>query len=509
MPEGSSVRKLIGAFVAILALLAAAPGASAGTVGFGFGDDASVEAFPDSPARAASAGMSYARFFIAWSGVATERPLEPRNPNDPAYDWSAVDRQLAPYAAAGLDVMAQLWMVPGWANGGQAPSHYALHSDDFGDFAYAAALRYPQIRWWLPVNEPNLPAAVQPTSVVMYERMLRTAYDGIKEADPAAQVVAGPLAHTLGKPDLDAWQWATQLVRDNAPMDAFAVNPYPGWADPISARSAWRFDIWDLPELWRVVGVPVIVAEFGWSTQLVSEANQASWLGDAIRVARCTPGLMRFTLWGFRDHAFNASAPTALEDWGYFGLLRADGTPKPALASFARALTAQLDCAEVGRAAGAPPGWTPLVQANEVALTSPLVLPGLLALAAGDSGLPDAASLGSGTASPSASADVKQVRAAAHSSMRPRLIRLGRTRGKWWVSVRTSTAARIRVAVDRLAAPRALLVRRIAAPARARVGARRIVIGPLRAGARFRVRVLFTPVRGSAVALARTFRSPG
>jgi hypothetical protein len=499
------MRTLIAVLVAIVWLAAGAPGASAGIVGFGFGDDASVEAHPDSAGLAARSGMSYARVFLAWSSVAPVRPEEPRNPDDPAYDWGGLDRELAPYADAGLDVMAQLWLTPGWANGSQDPKHYALRAEDFGDFAYAAALRYPWIRWWLPVNEPNLPNSVQPTSVVVYERMLRAAYDGIKAADPAAQVVAGPLAHTLGKPDLDAWQWATQLVRDNAPMDAFAINPYPGWADPISTRSPDRFDIWDLPELWRVVHVPVIVAEFGWSTALVSEASQASWMGDAIRVARCTPGLMRFTLWGFRDHPVDDGVPvTALDNWSHFGLLRADGTPKPALGSFARALTEQLDCAAVGRAAGAPPGWTPLVQASDVALASPLVLPGLLALAGADSRVQEAGDVSAASAAAPAAKLV-----AAHSAMRPRLIRLGRTNGRWWVSVSTSTAARIGVAIHRLAGSRAVLVRRIPTPVRARSGTRRIALGRLPAGARFRLRALFQPLRGRAVGLVRTFRSPG
>jgi hypothetical protein len=492
--------------VAICSSLALVPTSPAATVSFGFSDDAAMVAFPGSAPLAVSAGMSYARVFIPWSEIATQRPADARDPNDPAYDWSDLDRKLAPYAGTGLDVMAQIWMTPAWANGGLPPTRYPFDPNDFGDFAYAAALRYPQIHWWMPVNEPNLPDSAQPTSLFSYEAMLRAAYTNVKLADPGAQVVAGPLAHVLGNPDTDAWNWATKLAADHVPMDAFAVNPYPGWTAPISERSATRFDIWDLPALWRLVGVPVIVAEYGWTTELVTEQEQASWLGDAIRVARCTPGLLRFTLWGFHDHPGDPKAAVdGSDNWTHFGLLHADGTAKPALGAFEQALAAPLDCVAVGKAAGAPPGWTPLAQASTVAVATP----GLSSLDGPLAGLSPGSLSGGGGGSLATSNVEKQLAPVGGVAMRARLIRLGRSKGIWWASVATDVAARVGARVDRLASRGAQLVRSVAKPRRAQTGIRRISLGRLRAGSRFRLRLAFQPARGSVVALMRVFRSPG
>ncbi len=490
------MRKLVVVLLVLCALLSAgastaAATAAPGTLAFGFSDDAAMKAFPSAAPLAVSAGMSYARVFIGWSNVARARPANPRDPNDPAYNWSDVDRKLAPYAGTGLEVIAQLWMTPSWANGGQAPNHYPSNAADFGDFAYAAALRYPQIHLWLPVNEPNLPSSAQPTTVPAYEAMLRAAYAGIKAAAPDDQVVAGPLSHMLGDPATDTWAWASQLAADHVPMDAFAVNPYPGWTNPIAVRSPYRFDIWDLPALWRMVGVPVIVAEYGWSTELVSEDQQAAWLADAVRVARCTPGLERFTLWGFHDHPVDPGTPlNGSDNWTHFGLLHADGTPKPALASFEQAVSEPLDCAAVGVEAGAPPGWTPLAVADQPAA-------------------PVTDTTAQGPATIEASVPGTVAATSPRAVLHARLLRLGTTHGSWWALVSTGAPARVGATIDRLLVHRTRVVRTLRAPLRGMTGVRRVSLGRLRAGARFRLALEFHPQQGGVIELARIFRTPG
>jgi hypothetical protein len=482
--------------VLLVVLAGATAGAStasaSGTLAFGFSDDAAMKAFPSAAPLAVSAGMSYARVFIGWSNVARARPANPRDPNDPAYNWADVDRKLAPYAGTGLEVIAQLWMTPSWANGGQAPNHYPADPADFEDFAYAAALRYPQIHVWLAVNEPNLPSSAQPTTVPAYEAMLRAAYAGIKAAAPGDEVVAGPLSHMLGNPATDTWAWASQLAADHVPMDAFAVNPYPGWSNPISVRSPNRFDIWDLPALWRMVGVPVIVAEYGWSTDLVTEDEQAAWLADAVRVARCTPGLARFTLWGFHDHPLDPDEPlNGTDNWTQFGLLHADGTPKPALAAFEQAASEPLDCVAVGVEAGAPSGWTPLAVADQPSVP----ITGAFA----EAPPPVLGTTAAGTHGETSTT----------SRLGARMLRLGRTHGRWWALVSTGEEARVDGRVVRLFKHRTRVQRTLRAPARGMSGVRRIALGKLRAGTRFRVLLKFHPQRGSVIELVRVLRTPG
>ena len=86
-------------------------------------------------------------------------------------------------------------------------------------------------------------------------------------------------------------------------MDAFGIHPYPDVAKPLSGRAPRsRIDLFDVPALARLVGVPVAVTEFGWSSLLAGADNQATWTAQAISVARCTPGLSQFVFWGYHDH---------------------------------------------------------------------------------------------------------------------------------------------------------------------------------------------------------------
>src|SRR4051794_41911320 len=113
------MRRFLPALLVLAGLLCASPAAAQpGVLRIGFADDAAMIAYPGSAQVAVQAGFSYARIYLSWADVARSRPADPRNPADPAYDWSEVDRTLAPYAGTGLEIMAQLWRTPAWAHGG-------------------------------------------------------------------------------------------------------------------------------------------------------------------------------------------------------------------------------------------------------------------------------------------------------------------------------------------------------------------------------------------------------
>ena len=49
-------------------------------------------------------------------GVAFERPLDPTNPRDPAYDWTLYDRTVNYAAQYGIKMLFSIYGTPGWAN---------------------------------------------------------------------------------------------------------------------------------------------------------------------------------------------------------------------------------------------------------------------------------------------------------------------------------------------------------------------------------------------------------
>jgi len=261
-------------------------------------------------------------------------------------------------------------------------------------------------------------------------------------------------------------------------MDAYAIHPYPNWTQPLAERGDRRIDLWDLPLLQSIVGVPVMAMEFGWSTSVISEAQQAQWLSDAIEVARCTPGLTRFTLWGFHDHPGPDLADG--QQWGSFGLLRQDGSPKPSLAAVTAAMHDPISCAEVALRVGAPPGWVPAAE--------PSIVP---TVAAGDpaaAGLTDPGS-SSGTRLPGGATQAGQDPGAiaAAGSIHAAVLHVVRRRGTWWAIVKLSREMGVGGRLDRVPADGRLKLVRVLQPRPVNAGVHRVRLGKLQAAASYRV----------------------
>jgi hypothetical protein len=350
----------------LLALLGSNPGADSPAprnattanpqgVTFAISDDAAQRAFPSELLVARTVGMSAARAYVDWSAIAPQRPAQPLDPADPAYDWATLDADVARYSLAGLAVQFAFWHVPAWANGGAASNAWPLDPQDLGNFAYAVALRYPQVQLFYDWNEPNTRMFAQPNTVEAYEPMARAVYAGVHTANPAAKVVAGNLARyrDAGR---DPAAWAARLRADGVPMDFFGIHPYPLRRAPLAVRDPLnRIDLLDVPALARFAGVPVVVSEFGWSSDDAGVEQQAQWTAQAIELARCTPGLGGFVFWGFHDHPVPLGVKP--DPWVRYGWLDDVGQPKPVLSAALGALRMPLDCTAVAQRANAPAGW--------------------------------------------------------------------------------------------------------------------------------------------------------
>ena len=325
------------------------------SVTFAIADDAAQRAFPSELTSAHGVGIGAARAYVGWADIASSRPAKPRDPADHAYDWSQTDADMARYASAGLAVWIAFWRTPAWASGSSDSAVWPTDPKDLEDFAYAVARRYPQVHVFMDWNEPNLKLYAKPNTIEAYEPMARAVYAGVKAADPGAEVIAGNLARYRDG-GRDPLAWASALKADAVPMDAFGIHPYPDVAKPLAARAPRaRVDLFDVPALARIVGVPVAVTEFGWSSQLAGDAQQATWTAQAIEVARCTPGLSQFVFWGYHDHPVPAGETP--DPWVRYGWLDSAGAPKPVFDAAHAALTSPPDCAVVAATSGAPAGW--------------------------------------------------------------------------------------------------------------------------------------------------------
>jgi hypothetical protein len=200
-----------------------------------------------------------------WDQIATRRPADPTDPNDPAYVWpSYIEYSLKEGRKQGIELMVQLIGTPPWANGGRESIWAPTRTSDFADFAVAAAKKYPSVHLWMIWGEPNRAPNFQPLTPAKreigplspaeqvaprrYAELLDTAYAALKKVDPVNRVIGGNTYTAAGPGDINTYQWIEylKLADGTRPrMDMWGHNPYgfhkPNLDDPPSPRGTVAF----------------------------------------------------------------------------------------------------------------------------------------------------------------------------------------------------------------------------------------------------------------------------
>ena len=276
-----------------------------------------------------------------------------------ALDFSEYDTVMNAAARAGLKALPVIMDPPPWRS--TAPATGALRAmyppKDMGAMAaLATALvrRYgpsggfwaahPElspspIRSWQVWNEPNIPAfwATGPDPAA-YVRMLRAVGSAIHAADPYAEVVTGGLPYAGAGIPVGPFVEAMYAAGARGTFDTLAIHPYA--ATPAGVLEILRLAREQLDRL----GDPqrlIWATEFGWATGgpavtiTATEAAHAALLSDTVAALQRARGVLRlrgFVIFRWKDVALN---PGQTDVWAlHTGLLRVDGTPKPALAAF-------------------------------------------------------------------------------------------------------------------------------------------------------------------------------
>ena len=332
------------AIVAALALLAfAVPAQASPGARFGIQDDAWLLDGPGSLDQRVTTlqglGVSLVRVTLRWDDVAASKPGQPRDPA--SYDWGDFGTTLDTLHARGLTTLVTLYGSPRWANGGARPSR--LPASGFGDFAYAAARRFPWIRLWTVWNEPNNGVFASPVSPSLYvRRLLNPAYAALHAANRRNQVAGGVTSPRKTPSGMAPLAFMQGMHAARARLDAYAVNPYPLSRIETPMRTTCSycgyFTMATLPtvraDVTRYFGSkPLWLTEYGYQTNPpdtflgVSPTKQAQYLGEAaLRVWR-QPGVTLLVQFLVRDEP-------ALGGW-QSGLYTVAGKPKPAVHAFA------------------------------------------------------------------------------------------------------------------------------------------------------------------------------
>jgi hypothetical protein len=331
--------RLAGVLCSALALAAVSSASAAGPLRTGFLDPGAFggENAGASVVRAQKAGATMTRIILSWNVVAAATPTDPANPDDPAYNWDAVDSQVVVAASGGLEPIINITAAPTWARGkavglpGTWPSPTKL-----AQFARAAARRYsgsftpasqtdplPRVRYWEVWNEPNAGSDLAPQRVkgrvvspAHYRKMVNAFAGAVHAAASGNLVVAGtlgPFAHNSKDIQVvSPMEFMSDLlcVSMQAPhrktcstrtqFDVWAHNPYTNGGPTWESKIPGDVSIGELPQMRAVLtaakshgtivsnGQPQFwVTEFSWDTNPpdpkgVPMKMHARWVSEAL-----------------------------------------------------------------------------------------------------------------------------------------------------------------------------------------------------------------------------------
>jgi hypothetical protein len=322
VPKGFPLKVIICSLALESLCSPAAAGAPRG-LDLGFGDSAFNASDPQQREtgleEARTLGARIIRINIRWAGVASTRPLDGADPDDPAYRWSEVDARIRDASSRGFRVLPLLFDAPGWAEGSVRPSSaprgtWLPDPRAFGQFAEAAARRYRGVTQWQVWNEPNLWVYLSPqwrrvngrliaVAPGHYRRMLNAAYMGIKRANAHSRVVTAGTAPYGDPPGADrtfpVTFWRLLLKRPTR-FDIYAHHPYSVAGPRRPALNAGDVSVPDLGRLTRIVRAaaradhvlprarkPLWITELSWDSSPpdpggVPSTRHARWLTDAL-----------------------------------------------------------------------------------------------------------------------------------------------------------------------------------------------------------------------------------
>jgi polysaccharide biosynthesis protein PslG len=315
-------------------------------------DDAfwGTDADPDgsnSLAVAVAAGARVLRQSFSWSIIEREAAR---------YDFSLHDHFVANAARAGLGVLPILIDPPPFrssrpATGARRGVYPPASNAEFAAFAQLLVRRYgpdggfwranpqlPQtpIRSWEVWNEPNLPQfwATGPDPAA-YAVMLKPVYTAIKAVDPGARVVSAGINSSSQGIGLVPFLRGMYSAGAKGSFDALGLHPYQPGSDLVVDEIGLA-----VRELRRAGDdARVLITELGWASggparraMVVGERGQAALVRRTLPLLWRLRHRLRLDGLVYYDGRDAPASGGERDQWGlHTGLLRADGSAKPAL----------------------------------------------------------------------------------------------------------------------------------------------------------------------------------
>jgi hypothetical protein len=304
--------------------------------------------------RLKSLGVSWVRWDISWETIQVN--------NRDTFDWSGPDRVVQTANRYGISSLGIITYTPAWARKTDCHGEFACAPADpiaFGVFAGQVAARYASqgVHHWEIWNEPNIVMFWKPKpDVNAYTIILQSAYTNIKRVDPSAVVLSGGLASAGDENNNIApysFIYSLYDINIDKNFDGIAIHPYsyPALASYPAFWNCWQ-QIDGIRQLMVAHGdenKPLWLTEYGVATNgpgdaheptqlddfvygsdYMTENAQATMLNDALVTFSQLKGPVGPFFWySLIDSGASKDTPE-----NFFGLLRFDGSQKPAYTQF-------------------------------------------------------------------------------------------------------------------------------------------------------------------------------
>jgi hypothetical protein len=302
-----------------------------------------------------------------WRDVAPTRPLLPRNPSDPTYNWPPqLDQAVSEARKHHIRISLLVMATPPWANGGRTYNWVPNKLGDYTDFLIAAARRYPSVKLWMVWGEPTrrknfLPltpqrvgsrrlTAKQAKAPRLYARLLDRSYAALKSVRRSNRVIGG---NSFTSGDINPYNWAKYMRLPNGRrprMDLYGHNPFSG-RKPVRHPSFVNPAVVDFSDLEafgkfldrnglktaRKKPLRFFLSEFFWPTDHrngefafhVTPKLQAKWLKAALKVTMSWSRIYTLGWFSLYDDPPNGQGTEVNR-----GLMRWSGKRKPSYGVF-------------------------------------------------------------------------------------------------------------------------------------------------------------------------------
>ena len=310
----------------------------------------------------AASGAKWVRFDFNWATIQPD--------NAASYNWTAYDKLVGAAQKHNLFVLGILDFTPAWARANACKGSDKCppaNDQNFAAFAKAVANRYKDrgLHDWEVWNEPNNPQFWQPSAdPAGYARLLQATAKSLRAADKDVYIITAGLSpqETNGK-SYSPIDFLAGVYKAGAKgsFDAVADHPY---TFPLSPKSgvfqAWNQMADPQNSLRHVMlangdqAKKIWITEYGAPTggpgplstianpnldqhpYKVDEALQAKLLSDALDLYKSYNWVGPFMYYSYQD-----AGTTQDTNENFFGLVRADGSQKPAYQVFRDAATVE------------------------------------------------------------------------------------------------------------------------------------------------------------------------